>query len=54
MGCGGSKQDGNNPSSKKQELDPYFDLIMNPTLEKNEWPVEVDEHKKSDKPSLMC
>ena len=28
--------------------DPYFDLIMDADLEKNQWPAALEEHKKAD------
>ena len=28
--------------------DPYFDLIMDPDLEKNEWPKALEEAQKAD------
>ena len=32
----------------QKEVDPYFDLIMNEDLAKNEWPAALEEHKKAD------
>lgn len=40
---------------EQKEIDPYFDLIMNETLAKNEYPVEIDAHKEDPKhTSLMA
>jgi len=36
------------------KIDPNFDLIINDTLAKNEWPTEVDEYKKAEKQSIMA
>ena len=36
MGCG-------NSSDKNAIKDPYFDLIMDPNLEKNEWSPIIDQ-----------
>ena len=44
---------GSNKSVKNDTiLDPYFDLIMDENLAKNEWSPKIDELKKQPKHSL--
>lgn len=33
--------------------DPYYDLILDEDLAKNQWPKKMDEHKKEEKQSVM-
>ena len=34
--------------------DPYYDLILDDDITKNQWPLKIDEYKKSEKQSLMA
>ena len=38
----------------KKELDPYYDLILDEDIAKNQWPPKMDDLKKAEKQSLMA